>query len=109
MDTTKAKEVEKAVVITSRGTKGVHVSLQYEPRLKGGSRSQRRKLLIRQFGQIAKALALEGADVDLESISVSAQTVEAVLPLDHYQEITNVLVRQQIRVDPLFDRQIVPE
>ena len=103
------KKLEKlgALGTLHSGTKGVYVSLQYKPSLTELSRSARRDALRAEFEKVARAIEPQGAEVDLDSISVSGQTVEALLPIDHYEELESRLNRQNIRVDPLIDRQIV--
>jgi len=109
MDKSLRKKIVKAVVRLDAGRKGVRVSLQYQPRLETGSRSERRERLLERFSQIAQAIAADSAEVDLSSVSVSGQTVEATLPLDRYENLVENLAQQRIRVDPLVDEQIVPE
>jgi hypothetical protein len=89
------------------GRVGVPVSLQYEARLEEPSRTTRRDVLRRRFEQIEQQLARVGAKVDLGSISVSGQTVDAVLPADSIETIESALRAQHVRVDPLIDRQVV--
>lgn len=89
------------------GRVGVPVSLQYESRLDDPSRTTRRDVLRRRFEQIEQQLASVGAKLDLGSISVSGQTVDAVLPADSIDKIELSLRAQHVRVDPLIDRQIV--
>lgn len=90
------------------GQEGVHVSLQYKPRLEDPSRSARRDILQREFQKIATEVVPEGAEVRLESLSISGQTVEAVLPLGDYDRVVDDLEQREVRVDALVDRQIVP-
>jgi len=109
MEKSLREKLAKAIVRSDTGREGVRVSLQVQPRLRAGSRSERRERLLGQFGQIAEAIAGEAAEVDLASLSVSGQTVEATLPLGRYEDLVDDLARQGIRVDPLIDRQIIPE
>ncbi len=51
----------------------------------------------------------EGTQVDLAALSVSGQTVEAVLPVEHYDRVVSDLEQREIRVDELIDRQVVLE
>ena len=102
------KKIEKALVDMETGKKGVHVSLQYQEQLKITSRAERRKYLQVQFSQLAEVLIQQGAQVDFETMSVSGQTIEAALPLEHYEEIVEKLTKQDFRVDPVIDQQIVP-
>lgn len=88
------------------GQDGVRVSLQYRSRLTSGSRSSRRDLLKQTFEDIAKDIVSDGAEVDLNSLSVSGQTVEAILPVDQYDDITDKLNQQNIRVDLVQERQV---
>ena len=90
-----------------RGLRGVRVSLQSQGALPAGSRAERRACLEEHFAKIAETLAGAGARVDLGTISVSGQTVEAVLPVDDYDDMKRRLEDEGIRVDPVIDRQIV--
>lgn len=92
---------------TAAGAQAVRVSLQYRQPLEERSRAARRQQLQTAFERIAELLRTEGADVDLESISTSGQTVEALLPLDSFDELSERLSEEDIRVDPLIDRQVV--
>ncbi len=96
-----------AVDRLSNGKDGIRVSLQYKSKLSTPSRSYRRTLLQETFENIAKVILSEGAEIDLNSLSVSGQTVEAVLPVDKYDNITDKLKAQDIRVDLLTDEQVV--
>jgi S-methylmethionine-dependent homocysteine/selenocysteine methylase len=109
MDPHVLQKLEKldALVPLRAGTKGVRVSLQYKPSLTELSRSSRRNALRAKFEQVAHSIEPQGAEVDLDSISVSAQTIEALLPIDYYEELISNLNKQDIRVDLLIDRQIV--
>ncbi len=89
------------------GAKGVRVSLQCPGAPSPGSRAERRASLEQQFSTIADNLASKGARVEMGTISVSAQTVEAVLPVDDYDDVKHDLEENGIRVDPVVDRQIV--
>lgn len=90
----------------SNGQDGVRVSLQYQSAT-SGSRSSRRTLLKQAFKDIAKEIVSEGAEVDLDSISVSGQTVEAILPVDNYDNIAGKLNQQNIRVDLVQVKQVL--
>jgi hypothetical protein len=96
-----------AIVTSQSGTKGVHVTLQCNAPIKQVTRSAWRSALRAEFEHIKQSLEPQGAEVDLDSLSVTGQTVEALLPIDCYEELTNQLNQKGIRVDPLFDRRIV--
>jgi hypothetical protein len=91
------------------GEEGVRVSLQYKPRLDEPSRTARRDILHREFEKIASECLSEGTQVDLGSLSVSGQTVEAVLPVKNYDRLVNDLEQKDVRVDDLINRQVIPE
>lgn len=94
-----------ALVTTSKGLDGVRVSLQCRAAITGPSRDARHQSLRAAFENIADAIRTQGAEVDLDSISVSGQIVEAILPISCFDEITKVLDEQDVRVDVLIDRQ----
>ena len=83
------------------------MTLQCNTRIEQVTRSARRSALRAEFEHIKQSLEPQGAEVDLDSLSVTGQTVEALLPIDRYEELTNQLNQEGIRVDPLFDRRIV--
>lgn len=89
------------------GLTGVPVSLQYEQRLTSGSFAERRAFLSTEFKKLSETLIPDGVEVHLGSISVLAQTVEALVPVAQYDSIEQKLKNQHIRVDPLITRQVV--
>lgn len=89
------------------GANGVRVSLQYEPRLLTPSFPDRKLELKREFERIAQSLNQRGAELDLDSISVSGQTVEALLPIDQLAEIEEDLSDRNIRVDLVIKREAI--
>jgi hypothetical protein len=96
-----------AVGRLANGQDGVRVSLMWNSALPQTSRSARRDLLQQKFECAANDILPDGAEVDLNSISVSGQTVEAVLPIDNYDDITDKLKQQSIRVDLLTKKQVL--
>jgi hypothetical protein len=92
---------------TPAGDPAVRVSLQYRPQLTEPSRTTRRRLLNDAFARIARRLEAGGAKVDLDSLSVSSQTVEALLPFDRFDELSDELEHAEVRVDQLVDRKVV--
>jgi hypothetical protein len=89
------------------GETGVRVTLQHTPRLTESSRAGRRAFLDRRFSQIGKSLSTVGCRVEIETVSVSSQTVEAVIPIDQFSPIEDRLKDEHIRLDVLMDRSIV--
>jgi hypothetical protein len=101
------KHLKKAVVEMGEGRQGVHVSLQYQPRLSEGSRAERRDVLKQRFEEVRRRLPANDITINMESLSVSAQMVEAVLDFNQYDSLVERLKESHIRVDPLIDREIV--
>jgi len=96
-----------AVNQLANGQDGVKVSLMWNSTLSQTSRSARRNLLQQKFESAANDILPDGAEVDLSSISVSGQTVEAVFPIDNFDQITDKLKQQSIRVDVLTNEQVL--
>lgn len=96
-----------AVDRLANGQDGVRVSLMWNSTLSQTSRSARRDLLQQKFESAANDILPDGAQVDLNSISVSGQTVEAVFPIDNFDDITDKLKQQSIRVDLLTNEQVL--
>lgn len=91
----------------ANGQDGVRVSLMWQTMLSEPSLSARRDLLLQKFERTANDILPDGVEVNLNSISVSAQTVEAVLPIHNYDYITDKLKQQSIRVDPLTRQRVI--
>lgn len=96
-----------AVERLATGQDGVRVSLMWDSTLSQPSRSARRDLLKQKFESTANDIIPDGAEVDLNSISVSGQTVEAVLPINNFDQITDKLKQQSIRVAVLTNEQVL--
>lgn len=91
----------------ANGQDGVKVSLMWQTKLSEPSLSARKDLLLQKFESTANHILPDGAEVDLNSISISAQTVEAILPIYNYDAITDKLKQQSIRVDPLTRQRLI--
>ena len=89
------------------GRDGVRVSLMWKTTLPATSRSARRNILQQKFAEVANDIRSDGAEVDLGSLSISGQTVEAIFPVDNYDYITDKLKKQDIRVDLLTSEQVL--
>jgi hypothetical protein len=89
------------------GSAGIAVSLQYLPALGEPSRQKRKQFLEAKFKELASALEMEGGSWDPGSLSVSGQTVEAVIPVSKYEALVEALKRRRVRVDPLVERQVL--
>jgi hypothetical protein len=107
MDATKLSKLERLGAIQDLPTgKAVKVSLQLQnvPPL---ARQDRQLFLEKEFSRVGSTVETKGAKIDLGSVSVSGQTVEAQIPVGSYEEIVKDLSEQEIRVDPLVVRQVV--
>lgn len=109
MDSRLIEKLDRMGALSCLGTgkKAVRVTMQYQPALDVKSRDLRRRALYEEFERVRDNIESKGAEVDLESLSVSGQTVEALLPLDRCDEIEENLRHCNVRVDLLVDRKIV--
>lgn len=76
----------------------VRVSLHYRRPLEAVARAERRKRLQSAFADIAAAERARGLRLDPESLSVSAQSVEATVPLDEYDALRGELEPLGVRL-----------
>ena len=109
MDTNQSRKLRQLELLEAlpSGVQGVRVSIQYLPRMSKGSRSERRALLEGRFRQIAGGLIGDGGMIEFDTLSVSGQCLEAVVPINHYDQIEHRLREKNIRIDVLIDRQVV--
>lgn len=82
----------------------LRVSLQYLATVPGGTRLARRSYLIGVFERTAAQLSKFGVQVDLGSLGVSGQNLEATVPSKHYHDISKVLAGAHIRMKHTFER-----
>jgi predicted nucleotidyltransferase len=101
MDTAQFKSLsDRGLVVTdSSGKDAVRVYLQYLPELPGASRDDRGKELKKQFEQVASKRAHTGVQLDPDSLSVSGQVIEALLPVERYEQATRELEDDNVCVD----------
>lgn len=89
------------------GRDGVKVSVQYTPKLYQQSRRFRRAELTRAFERAADEIEGYGAKFNLDTISVSGQTVEVIVPTECFDSIADELRKEEYRIDLLVDRQVL--
>jgi hypothetical protein len=89
------------------GRRGVRVTLQVQARFSERDRKVRRALLRSEFEKAAAIIEPDGGKLDFDSISVSGQTAEAVLPVDVLDVLESKLTAEDVRIDALIDRQIL--
>lgn len=87
------------VVPDSSGKDAVRVYLQYLPSVSGKSAAARGKALRDRFERVARRHEAMGVQLDPESMSVSGQMIEALLPLEHYEQARHELEDEKVRVD----------
>ncbi len=71
------------------------------------NRELRKALIRKRFKHIVAIVEAHGGTVDMDSLSVVGQTVEARLPIKGFVELSNLLRAEQIRVDVIVTRQIL--
>jgi hypothetical protein len=86
----------------------VRVTLQTFAPLPPLSRPQRKRLLQERFQDLAEEFRTTGLTVDLDAVSVSGQTAEAVIPADRFEELVRNLGKKEVRVDRLREVQVAP-
>jgi hypothetical protein len=79
------------------GREGLDVTLQFVGDVPDASRRERRDWLERRFSTVQRQFG-ERVGVKPGSLSVSAQTVEAVVPLDEFDELCEQLSREDVRL-----------
>jgi hypothetical protein len=86
------------------GREAVAVTLQYRGELPPVSRPERKRWLREQFSQLVGAV--DGVSIQPETLSVSGQTVNAVVPVEHVERLRSTLP-DTLRLDVPVNRQIV--
>ncbi len=99
-------EEQELLVDLPAGGVGVRVSLQFQSAVVGPSREQRRHELENCFHGLAEQFPDDICSMEMDSLSVSGQTVEAVIPYDRFEQVEKKLLRNHVRVDILAERQV---
>ena len=99
---------QQALVIKPDGREGVPVTLQYRgsdvPKV---SRPERKQWLKDRFLAVRNKLGGDEISLDAESISSTAQTVEAVCPVDQMDAFEATAQAENLRVDVMRNVQVV--
>ena len=106
------REIERlrangAIVSLPSGDAGVRVSIQVDEAMGKLPRPLRTRALEQRFGDISVRIQPLGGEVHLDTLAVSGQVCEGVLPLPSYERIVADLGELHVRVQPLPDRKIV--
>lgn len=88
------------------GREGVEVTVQFVGQVPPAGRAARKDWLQARFSQARDGLAPSLA-IKPDSLSVSAQTVEAVVPVGDLDEMRERLSPEEFRLDVSLMRQIV--
>jgi len=96
-----------AIVRLPTGNAGVRVSLRYLRSMVDRPRAERKELLASKLRELADAVGHQGGAIDEQTVSVSGQVCEAVLPLDGYEALKADVEAKDFEVQPLFDRQVL--
>ena len=92
---------------SSSGAECVRLSVQYTPRLAEKTREERRQVLSCWADRLREALAPHGAEIVPDSLSLTAQTLEAKVPVEEYPDVESKLADAGGRVDMVVPRQVV--
>jgi hypothetical protein len=91
---------QKGAVVGDR----LRISLQYLPPLSGQTYQDMEQELRGEFGKLAPGLAAVGVEVEPDSLSVTGQTIEALVAPEKYEALTNALDPSLLRADLLVSR-----
>ena len=80
------------------------MSLHNRDRLAGRSRADRRAFLKQWAARVIVRMARRGVVARSETLSVSGQTLEALVPISAYDDVAEELALLGVRLDILEDR-----
>lgn len=98
-------EGQGAIELLKGGARGVRVSCQYRPVLGKQPRTERARVLKDCFVELSQKVP--DLEIDLTTLSVSGQTVEALVPVEQFDQVERKLEEKDIRVDLVVDRKVV--
>jgi hypothetical protein len=87
------------------GRQALRASVHLPERIEA-SRAERRDLLTTHFAKLGNLLHDIGGEVDLDSLSVSGQSVEAIVPIDVYDDVERAVRDAGCTMRPDFDRKL---
>lgn len=64
-------------------------------------------MLREKFSKVADAVVPLGVKIDFDSVSVSAQTVDAEIPVEKLETVTAALQKDDVRTDVLERRRAI--
>lgn len=89
------------------GSEAVDVTLQFVGSVPPAPRQQRKEWLRDWFSSVEQRVGGEKLGIKPESLSVSAQTVEATVPLDRIDDLREELSRENLRLDIMIPTQVI--
>jgi hypothetical protein len=90
---------QQAIVKLPDGREGVSVMLQYRGDTPALDRAGRKKWLQQQFDRVGATLGQSQILLKLETVSPSAQTVEAVCPVEQFSKAQDLAKASGLRID----------
>lgn len=84
---------------TSAGVEAIHITAQFRDSLTEMSRQERRAVLEGWEQELRERLKTYGGEIIPNSLSITAQTVEALVPVDSITSTEKELVRHNMRID----------
>jgi hypothetical protein len=101
MDNARQKRLKARglVIPDSAGQDAVRVYLQYRSNVAGGSRAARRETLRKHFERVASEHSGSRLELDPASLSVSGQMIEALVPLEDYEQVVRDLAGDDLHID----------
>ncbi|SPO65039.1 hypothetical protein [Pseudomonas sp. JV241A] len=92
---------------TSAGVEAVRVTAQCRRSAVGFTRDKWRSALLDWESEIEQQLASHGGELIQGSLSVSGQTVEAVVPIVELSSVVAEMADSDVRIDIVTPRQVV--
>ncbi len=109
MDSVKIQKFRRAQALQrlSDGRDGVEVTIQFQGEVPGVARPDRRLWIEGKIASVVDRVAKHNALIKPDSVSVSGQTVEAVIPVSELETVQKALSEENCRVDITTRRQVV--
>ncbi len=109
MDPEKLEKLRRAHAVRRLpdGREGVSVTIQYRGEMPAVPRTARREWLEHEIARVVRSVECEGAVVVPESVSVSGQTMEAIVPAGELENLESRLAAANCRMDVNVRRQVI--
>ena len=97
----------QATVRLPDGSEGVPVTLQFRGTVPALDRAARKRWLGEQFNSIGGRFGSSGLVLKLDTVSPSAQTVEALCPIEGIDAVTRLAEASGLRLDVSSNLQVL--